>query len=134
MEASSDAERLPPSMHVRTARLGRNVVLSAAWVAGLAAALSVSTAAAQNLLEAQRKLEANRQELSQRQRREQGLSTDVTRLQPDRDRLNQSLVDTARLIQRGEAQMSGIESRLGELAAQEKLLRGSLAQRHDAIS
>lgn len=54
--------------------------------------------------------------------------------QPDRDRLNQSLVETARLIQRGEGLLSSIESRLGELEAQDKLLRGSIAQRHDSIA
>jgi septal ring factor EnvC (AmiA/AmiB activator) len=54
--------------------------------------------------------------------------------QPDRERLNQSLVETARLIQRGEGLLSSIEARMGELEAQDKLLRGSLAQRHDSIA
>ena len=44
------------------------------------------------------------------------------------------LVDTARLIQQSEGQLNLIESRLGDLDAQEKLLRGSLAQRQGSIS
>lgn len=51
-----------------------------------------------------------------------------------RDRSAQSLLDTAAVIQRSERLLSGIEGRLGELDAQEKLLRGSLAQRHDSIA
>ena len=44
------------------------------------------------------------------------------------------MVETADLIQKSEAQLTSIEGRLGELEAQEKLLRGSLSQRHDQIA
>ena len=37
------------------------------------------------------------------------------------------------VIQKSEAQLTAIEARQGELEAQERLLRGSLAQRHDQI-
>ena len=89
---------------------------------------------AQSKDEAQRKLEKSRQQLDERQRREQGLESDLGSLKSERERLNASLVETARLIQKGEAQMSHIESRLGDLEAQETMLRGSLAQRHDSIA
>lgn len=84
--------------------------------------------------EAQRRLEASRQELADRQKAEKGLAADVTELRAERERLQESLLETARLIQRSEAQLSTIEARLGELDEQEKVLRGSLAQRHDSIA
>ena len=43
-------------------------------------------------------------------------------------------METAALIQSSEGRMSTIEARLGDLEAQEKLLRGSLAQRHGQIA
>lgn len=93
-----------------------------------------SAALAQSKDDAQRKLEKSRQELDERQRRERGISNDLGQLKAERERLNASLVETARLIQKGEAQMTQIESRLGDLEAQEAMLRGSLAQRHDSIA
>jgi hypothetical protein len=39
-----------------------------------------------------------------------------------------------KLIQQSEAKLGGIESKLGELDAQERQLRGSLGERHGAIS
>jgi murein hydrolase activator len=62
------------------------------------------------------------------------LAMDSAAAQSERERINQQLVDTAQLVQRGEAALSAVESRLGELDAQEKLVRGSLAQRHESIS
>ncbi len=84
--------------------------------------------------DARAKLEASRQNLDERRKTEQGLAADVQSMQVERERLNQSLIETGRLIQQGERQMSGIEARIGELEAQEKLLRGSLVQRHDSIA
>ena len=98
---------------------------------GLALPLPLS---AQSKDEAQRKLERSRQELDERKQREQGITSDLGQLKTERERLNASLVETARLIQKGEAQMTHIESRLGDLEAQETMLRGSLAQRHDSIA
>jgi septal ring factor EnvC (AmiA/AmiB activator) len=98
---------------------------------GLALPLPLS---AQSKDEAQRKLEKSRQELDERKQREQGITSDLGQLKAERERLNASLVETARLIQKGEGQMTHIESRLGDLEAQETMLRGSLAQRHDSIA
>ena len=89
---------------------------------------------AQSKDETQRKLEKSREQLGERQQREQGLASDLGQLKVERERLNASLLETARLIQKGEAQMTQIESRLGDLEAQETMLRGSLAQRHDSIA
>jgi septal ring factor EnvC (AmiA/AmiB activator) len=52
----------------------------------------------------------------------------------ERERVNARLLETAKLIQSSEAQMSAIEARLGELEAQEKTVRGSLEQRQGSIS
>ena len=84
--------------------------------------------------EVKQKIEASRQQLEERKRAETGLRSDIGQLAVERDRLNQNMLATAKLIQRGEAQLSTIEARLSELEAQEKLVRGSLAQRHDSIA
>ena len=114
-------------------------LLAAVLAVTACAGITVSPLAAQSAgpgttQDAQRRLEATRQQLDDRRNREKGIAADIGQLRSERDQLNQSLVDTARLIQKGEAQMTGIESRLGELEVQEKLLRGSLSQRHDSIA
>ena len=91
-----------------------------------------STAPSSN--DAQRRLDATRQQLDERKRQEKGIAAEIGQLRSESAELNKNLVDTARLIQRGEAQLTEIEARMGELEAQEKLLRGSLSQRHDSIA
>ncbi len=59
---------------------------------------------------------------------------DVGTLAAERERLNAKLVETADLIKKSEGQLTSIEARLGELEAQEKLLKGSLNQRHGQIA
>jgi murein hydrolase activator len=59
---------------------------------------------------------------------------DEAHLTEERERINARLLETANLIQSSEAQMSAIETRLGELEAQEKLVRGSLEERQGSIS
>jgi septal ring factor EnvC (AmiA/AmiB activator) len=89
---------------------------------------------AQSKDDVRQKLEKNRQQLDETQKRGQGLEADMGQLKVERERLNASLVETARQVQKSEGQMSVIESRLGELESQETMLRGSLAQRHDSIA
>lgn len=89
---------------------------------------------AQSKDDVRQKLEKNRQQLDETQKRGQGLEADMGQLKGERERLNASLVETARQVQKSEGQMSAIESRLGELESQETMLRGSLAQRHDSIA
>ena len=69
-----------------------------------------------------------------RERRSKELQADLDKIAAERQRINARLVETAKLIQQSEAQLNLIESRLGELEAQEKHLRGSLEQRHGKIS
>ena len=59
---------------------------------------------------------------------------DVADLDAERERLNARLVETAALIQKSEAQLTSIEGRMSELEAQEKIVRGSLGQRHGQIA
>ncbi len=55
-------------------------------------------------------------------------------LAAERERLNSRLVETADLIKKSEAQLTTIETRLGELEEQQRILKGSLNQRNDQIA
>ncbi len=57
----------------------------------------------------------------------QGLAT-------ERERLNSRLVETADLIKKSEGQLTTIETRLGELDEQQRILKGSLNQRNNQIA
>jgi septal ring factor EnvC (AmiA/AmiB activator) len=84
--------------------------------------------------DAKKKLETKRNELQDVQKRTQSLQSDVEGLASERERLNSRLVETADLIKKSEAQLTTIETRLGELQEQERILKGSLNQRNDQIS
>jgi septal ring factor EnvC (AmiA/AmiB activator) len=79
-------------------------------------------------------LEQKRQQLNDNAAKEQAIRSDVVELDAERERLNSRLIETANLIQRGEAKMTAIEGRLAELQEQERLVRGSLEQRHGQIA
>ena len=84
--------------------------------------------------EARKRLEADRGRLEATQRRSKELQADLDKIAAERERINARLVETGKLIQQSEAQLSLIESRLGDLEAQEKQLRGTLEERHGSIS
>lgn len=84
--------------------------------------------------EVRKTLQTRRIELESAESRAKVLQQDVRDISEQREKLNQRLLETASLIQKSEARMSAIEARIGELETQEKLLRGSLAQRHDQIA
>lgn len=81
-----------------------------------------------------RDLKASRQKLEATESRAKALQTDVAQIDAERARINAQLQDTARLVQRSEGQLTTIEARRDELESQQKLLQGSLAQRHGQIS
>lgn len=83
---------------------------------------------------ARKRLERYQQQLKRTRARQKGVEHNVSILDEERSRLNKLLIGTARRIQDGEAMLSRIELRLGELSAQEDLIRGSLAQRHGKIA
>ncbi|MGD9783508.1 MAG: murein hydrolase activator EnvC [Hyphomicrobiaceae bacterium] len=80
------------------------------------------------------KLDEQRSSLDAKRKRETELSRDVADIDAEREQLNARLLETAALIQRSEAKLTTIEARLGELEAQERLVRGSLERRHGEIS
>lgn len=102
----------------------------------LAAAATPVLAQAQKLEPeaVRRQLEARQSELKSKLERESALARDVSEIDAERERISARLLETAALIQKSEGKMSAIEARLGELEAQERLVRGSLEQRHGQIA
>lgn len=79
-------------------------------------------------------LESKRTELDKVEARAKWLADDAQEINVERERINARLLETAALIQRSEGQLTRIEARVTELEAQEKVLRGSLSQRHGQIA
>lgn len=115
----------------RQARLGTaaGLALALAWTGTLPAIAQTPSAS-----ETRERLDAKRSELDKVQARAKWLADDAEEINAERERLNARLLETAALVQRSEGQLTRIEARLGELEAQEKLLRGSLAERHGQIA
>ena len=84
--------------------------------------------------EARKRLEADKGRLDATQKRSKELQADLDKIAAERQRINARLLETGKLVHLSEAQLSLIESRLGELEAQEKHLRGTLEQRHGTIA
>ena len=85
--------------------------------------------------EARKRLESDRSQLeADQERRSKDLQADLDKIAAERERINARLVETAKLVQQSEGQLSLIESRLGELDVQEKHLRETLEARHGSIS
>ena len=114
--------------------------LSRLAFASMAAALAVCMpllAAAQGVAnpdDARKKLDADRGKLEATQRRSKELQAEMDKIAAERERINARLLETAKLIQQSEGQLSLIELRLGELEAQEKQVRDALEARHGTIS
>jgi murein hydrolase activator len=104
--------------------------LSAGFVVGLSLCAGAYPGLAQDA-DIKAKLKS---ELQAKEARAAALKDDVANLAAEREKLNTRLLETSALIQKSEAQMSAIEGRLGELEAQEKLVRGSLSQQHAHIA
>lgn len=83
---------------------------------------------------AKRVLQEKKHELDINAAKELTIQSDVAQLDGEREQLNSRLIDTAGLIQRSEGKMTAIEGRLSELEEQERIVRGSLAQRHVEIA
>lgn len=111
--------------------------LASLALAGLALATVALDARAQTPKtpeEAKKKLESQREALESVKKRTKTLEGDVSALAADRKRLNAELIETGKLIKKSEGELTATESRLGELEAQERILRGSLNKRHGQIS
>jgi len=79
-------------------------------------------------------LDARRQELESTLQKAGSIEQEVASLRAERQKINEDLLATAASIQKSEGRLTQIENRLGELEAQEKMIRGSLNQRHDQIA
>ena len=113
----------------------------AAFVACVAALAGYTPLAAQqprDPAEERRQLEATRYQSEEAKKdaikRDKEILADLAQIQQEREQLNVRLLDMAKAIQSGEAQLTTIEQRLGELEAQEGLIRGSLDKSHGSIS
>ncbi|MFN3625348.1 MAG: murein hydrolase activator EnvC family protein [Hyphomicrobium sp.] len=100
----------------------------------LAPAASVRAETPKEADEAKKKLETKRNELENVEKKAKSLQTDVDSIAAERERINSRLLETADLIKKSEAQLTTIETRLGELQEQERILKGSLNQRNDQIA
>lgn len=114
------------------------MLTAAVIVSALTLGLNVSKSTAENapasLEEANKKLEDRRTELKTMEKRGRDLQDNVSGITAEGKDINARLLETAALVQRSEAQLTAIEGRLSELDSQEKMLRGSLAQRHAQIA
>ncbi|OYW55737.1 MAG: hypothetical protein B7Y80_04865 [Hyphomicrobium sp. 32-62-53] len=84
--------------------------------------------------EVKKALDARRQDLKSTLDKAGAIEQDVAKLAEERGKINQRLQETASQIQESESRLSVVEARLGELDIQEKMIRGSLNQRHGQIS
>lgn len=84
--------------------------------------------------DARRKLEESRRALEAAREQEAALAKDREALDKERAELNEKLILTAGRIQASEAELLQIEERLKQLEAQESIVRGSIAQRHQSIA
>ena len=88
--------------------------------------------------EARKRLENERTqkeaEKEAKERRKKELQSDVDKIASERERVNARLVETAKLVQQSEGQLSLMESRLGELDAQEKHIIDSMETGRGSMS
>jgi len=110
------------------------ILAAAVFSVATAAPLAAEDALPKDSDTARKVLDQKRQQLNDNAAKELTIRSDVAELDAERERLNSRLIETAHLIQRGEAKMTTIEGRLSELAEQEKMVRGSLEQRHGQIA
>ena len=116
----------------QTQTLSAALALIAAFAAAQPHALA--QAPAPTAEEVKKALDARREELKSTLDKAGAIEQDVAKLAEERGKINQRLQETAGQIQDSEGRLTVIEARLGELDVQNKMIRGSLAQRHGQIS
>jgi septal ring factor EnvC (AmiA/AmiB activator) len=106
-----------------------------ALIALIGLALNAPPALAQQTPgQARESLEKTRKELDQTHQRTKGLEKSVAEIQAERERLSDSLRETARIIHDSEARLTEIERQQAILAEQEHKIRGQLSARHGKIA
>ena len=84
--------------------------------------------------QARESLEKSRKELDQTRQRTKGLEKSVADIQAERERLSDSLRETARIIHDSEARLTEIERHQAALAGQERKIRDQLLERQGKIT
>lgn len=97
-------------------------------------AVQTTTPVAPTADDVKKALDVRRDELKSTLDKADSLEQDVAKLAEERGKINQRLQESAGLIQESEARLTVVENRMGELDIQEKMIRGSLAQRQGQIS
>jgi septal ring factor EnvC (AmiA/AmiB activator) len=127
----------------QTERLGSDMApqlsgKSKLWVVAAAGLVLPVAALAQqgppNPDEARKRLEADKKNLDAANKRSKEIKADLERIAAERQRINARLLETGKLIHQSEAQLTQIESKMDQLVAQEKHLRGALEERQGTIS
>lgn len=83
---------------------------------------------------ARKMLDVGKRALSENDKRQGELQAELARLKEDEGQIRAQQLQTAKVIQASEAQLSAIEQRRGELEAQEQHVRGSLATKQGSLS
>jgi murein hydrolase activator len=121
-----------------TRRGFNHAALVARLLAGAVAVAEVNAAGqafaqAPSVQDAAAKIRANKEKLEEAERKARSLQADVAQIDEEQARLNAQLQDTAKLVQRSEAQMSNIESRRDGLEVEQKALEATLGERQESI-
>jgi murein hydrolase activator len=84
--------------------------------------------------DARKRLDQSRRALTEQDKRAGELQSELARLKEDEGQIRSQQVQTARIIQASEAQLSAIEQRSKELEAQADLVRGSLELKKGSLA
>lgn len=132
---------MPLNDHQRPAkradRTQRLIAGGSGWLAILAVAVTLPAGlvnGAETPEESRQKLEMRRKELESTQARAKFLQGDLAEIKQEREKLNAKLLETAALIQKSEARLTGIETKLAQIEPQEAALRAGLDKNHDKIA
>ncbi len=114
--------------------LGRPLARLLAGAVMVGTAVSpIAWAQTPSVQDAAAKIRANKEKLEETERKARTLQADVAQIDEEQARLNAQLQETAKLVQRSEAQMSSIESRRDGLEVEQKALEATLSQRQESI-
>jgi murein hydrolase activator len=108
------------------------LLAGAVFVASVGAS-HITSAQTPSVQDAAAKIRANKEKLEEAERKAKTLQADVAQIDEEQARLNAQLQETAKLVQRSEAQMSSIESRRDSLETEQKALEATLSERQERI-
>jgi murein hydrolase activator len=109
------------------------LLAGAVVITGVSAANQTALAQTPSVQDAAAKIRANKEKLEETERKARTLQADVAQIDEEQARLNAQLQETAKLVQRSEAQMSNIESRRDGLEVEQKALEATLSERQESI-